>query len=107
MPGSACGLAAWRSNEFLEGHGYELTGADVTDAYGHFMAAAERLGVADDARQGVLAMAIKAKQGGAEFADILIRRCSPNAPAHAAVWTPPAISQPTRSRGWRRSRTRR
>jgi hypothetical protein len=58
----------------LEGYGYELTGADVIEAYNHFMAAALRLGVGTRARADVLALA--AKQPGAAFSDILIRQCS-------------------------------
>jgi hypothetical protein len=53
-----------------------LTSLDVIDAYEHFMAAARRLGVAEDARTDVLAMATKAQQDGAVFADTVIRRCS-------------------------------
>ena len=63
----------------LEGYGYELTGGDVIDAYRHFLAAAERLGVAERARNDVLAMARKAEQGGATFSSLLIRQCSPSA----------------------------
>jgi hypothetical protein len=58
----------------LEGYGYELTGADVIDAYNHFMAAALTLGVASDARADVLALATK--QPTAAFSDIVIRLCS-------------------------------
>lgn len=59
----------------LEGYGYELTGKDVIDVYGHFMAAAEKLGVGEDARRNVLDMATQAKPNGAVFADMLIRQC--------------------------------
>ena len=58
----------------LEGYGYELTGADMIDAYNHFMAAALTLGVASQARADVLALA--SKQPGAAFGDVLIRQCS-------------------------------
>ena len=58
----------------LEGHGYELTGIDVLDAYHHFMAAAQSLGNAAEARVDVLAIA--KKQPGAAFSDVLIRQCS-------------------------------
>jgi hypothetical protein len=61
----------------LQGYGYEVTGIDVMDAYGHFLRAAEKLGVTQDARNDVFSMATKAKQSGAPFADILIRQCSP------------------------------
>lgn len=57
----------------VEGYGYELTGIDVMDAYNHFMAAAQTLGIAPEARAEVLAIA--AKQPGA-VSDILIRQCS-------------------------------
>ena len=43
--------------------GYELSGLDVMDAYTHFIKAAEKLGVAEDARKDALAMAANAKQG--------------------------------------------
>ena len=46
-----------------DGYGYELTGIDVMDAYTHFIKAAEKLGVAEDARKDALAMAANAKQG--------------------------------------------
>jgi hypothetical protein len=59
----------------LQGYGYELTGADVIDAYRRFMAAAEKLGVAAQARNDVRAIALKAKQGGAMFGDTLLRHC--------------------------------
>lgn len=61
----------------LDGHGYELTSRDVIDAYGHFMAAADKLGVAALARNDLLAMARNAKRSGAVFSDTLIRYCSP------------------------------
>jgi hypothetical protein len=51
----------------LQGHGYELTGIDVIDAYGHFLRAAEKLGVSQDARNDVLSMATKAHDSGASF----------------------------------------
>ena len=57
----------------LEGCGYELTGIDVLDAFNHYMAAAETLGIALQARADMLAMA--AKQPGTA-SDILIRHCS-------------------------------
>lgn len=61
----------------LEGYGYELTGVDVIDAYGHFLRAAEKLGATQDARNDILSMATKAKQSGTPFADVLIRQCAP------------------------------
>ena len=57
----------------LEGHGYELTGMDLIDAYNHFMAAAQALGIASQARADLLTVAMK-QPGPAS--DILIRRCS-------------------------------
>ena len=56
----------------LEGYGYELTGIDVVDAFHHYMAAAEALGIVSQARTDVLAMA--AKQPGTA-SDIIIRHC--------------------------------
>ena len=57
----------------VEGYGYELTGMDVIDAYNHFMAAAQTLGIAWQARADLLAMATK--QPGT-VSNILIRECS-------------------------------
>ena len=84
----------------VEGYGYELTGADVIEAYRHFMAAAERLGVAEDARRDVLVMA---KQDGAVFGDTLIRCCSGEARAYASAAIAPAMRRSVRRRrrGWR------
>jgi hypothetical protein len=67
----------------LEGYGYELTGADVIDAYSHFMAAALALGTASEARADLLDL-VK-KQPGAPFSDILIRQCSMNPQASEAA----------------------
>jgi hypothetical protein len=58
----------------LEGYGYELTGADVIDAYNHFMAAALKLGVASQARIDVLDLT--AKQPEAAFRHLLISHSS-------------------------------
>jgi len=58
----------------LEGYGYELTGIDVLDAFNHYMASAQTLGVASQARVDVLKIA--KKQPGAAFSDVLIRQCS-------------------------------
>ena len=55
------------------GYGYELTGIDVLDAFNHYMAAAQTIGIASQARADVLAMA--RKQPG-PASDILIRQCS-------------------------------
>jgi hypothetical protein len=57
----------------IEGYSYELTGIDVLDAFNHYIAAAETLGIALQARADVLAMATK--QPGTS-SDILIRQCS-------------------------------
>jgi len=75
----------------LEGYGYELTPTDVIDAYQHFMAAAQKLDVATQARDDVIAIATKAKQDGGAFSDTLIRQCSPDPQAAVAkeqrTWT--------------------
>ena len=85
----------------LEGYGYELTGTDVIDAYNHFMAAAQTLGIASQARADMLAMATK--QPGAAC-DILIRQCSVDAAAEREA---PAAAITTEQRTWtRRSPTR-
>jgi hypothetical protein len=84
----------------LEGYGYELTGMDVTDAYNHFMAAAQTLGIASQARAEVLVIATK-KPGAAS--DILIRQCSVDPQAYEA----PGSAITTERRTWtRRSPTR-
>jgi hypothetical protein len=58
----------------LQGHGYEVTSLDVVDAYRHFIAAAEKVGLGDCATRDALMMAneAKAKQPTA-FADTLLR----------------------------------
>jgi len=85
----------------LEGHGYELTGIDVLDAYHHFMAAALSLGIAAEARADVLAIA--KKQPGAAFSDVLIRQCS----LAPQVSEAPGMKLATEQRTWtRRSPTR-
>jgi hypothetical protein len=57
----------------LEGYGYELTGIDVLDAFHHYLAAAQALGIASQARADALAMA--AKHPGAA-SEIIIRHCA-------------------------------
>ncbi|MGD1095439.1 MAG: hypothetical protein ABSB35_26025 [Bryobacteraceae bacterium] len=85
----------------LEGYGYELTGADVIDAFNHFMAAAQTLEIASQARADMLAIATK--QPGAAFSEILIRQCS----LDRQVYEPPAKAIRTEQRTWtRRSTTR-
>ena len=42
----------------LEGYGYELTGIDVLEAFDHYMAAAQTLGIASQARPDVLALRV-------------------------------------------------
>jgi hypothetical protein len=57
----------------VDGYGYELTGVDVIGAFSHFMAAAQSLGVADEARAEVVGMA---RENPGTFSDLLIRQCS-------------------------------
>jgi hypothetical protein len=57
----------------LEGYGYEMTGIDVLDAFSHYMAAAQTLGVASEARADTLAMATKLP---GMASNILLRQCS-------------------------------
>jgi hypothetical protein len=84
----------------LEGYGYELTSMDVIDAYEHFMAAAQTLGIVLEARADLLAMATK-QPGTAS--DILIRQCSVQPQERDA----PARAITTEQRTWtRRSPTR-
>lgn len=88
----------------LEGYGYELTAAGVIDAYNHFMAAAQKLEIAAQARNGVLAIATKAKQRGAAFSDTLIRQCASDPQTCAA----PGKATVAEQRTWaRRVTTRR
>jgi hypothetical protein len=82
----------------LEGYGYELTGMDVIDAYEHFMAAAQTLGIASEARADLLAMATK--HGGA-VSDILIRHCSVDPQAYA----PQLKATVTEQQTWTRRRS--
>ena len=71
----------------VEGYGYELTGIDVVDAYKHFIAAAQILGIASQARADVMAIAMKHPGAASE---ILIRQCSmalqPPAKSTRAEW---------------------
>ena len=80
----------------LEGYGYELTGIDVIDAYKHFMAAAETLGINSEARADVLAMVTK--HTGAAFGDILARACSVDTQPYEA----PTRAMTTKPRRWTR-----
>ena len=85
----------------LEGYGYDLTGIDVLDAFNHYIAAAQTLGMASQARADALAMATK--QPGVA-SDILIRQCSVEPREREA----PARTITTEQRTWtRRSPTRR
>ncbi|MBZ5726620.1 MAG: hypothetical protein LAP87_16670 [Acidobacteriia bacterium] len=72
----------------LEGDGYELTLVDVMDACNHFMAAAQALGIASQARADLLAIA--AKQPGEAFSDILIRHMDKTKPEQALSGRPVA-----------------
>jgi hypothetical protein len=78
----------------LEGYGYELTGIDVLDAFDHYIAAAQTLGVDSQARADALAMAT---QHSGVAGDILIRRCS-MAPSER---TAPARTITTERRTWK------
>ncbi len=79
----------------LEGHGYELTGSDVLDAFDRYMAAAQTLGVDSQARADALSMAT---QHAGVAGDILIRRCSIEPPER----TEPARTIATERRTWKR-----
>ena len=58
----------------LQGHGYEITPLEVLDAYRHFIAAAEILGLGESATRDAVAMAKEAKaQQPNPFADTLLR----------------------------------
>lgn len=70
----------------LSGYGYELTGRDVLEAYLHFMAAAQKLGVVSEARADIGAMLMK--MSGGQFAEILMRQSGlqpPPKPSKALV----------------------
>ncbi|MEO8661961.1 MAG: hypothetical protein ABI693_26075 [Bryobacteraceae bacterium] len=73
------------------------------DAYGHFIAAADKVGVTEHARNDMLAIATKAKQNGASFNDILIGCCSPDLQVYAVRGTARVAKQRT----WTKRRTRR
>jgi len=84
----------------LEGYGYELTGIDVLDAFNHYMAAAQTLGVASQAHADALAMATKLP---GMASNILLRQCSVEPQDREA----PAREVTTEQRTWtRRSPTR-
>ena len=65
----------------LDGEGYEPTNADAIEAFQHFIAAAERLGVADAATLDVLSLATSAKLQHGTFADTFLRQCAADPPA--------------------------
>ena len=84
----------------LEGYGYELTGIDVLDAFNHYMAAAQTLGVTSQARADALAMATKLP---GMASNILLRQCA----AEPQERETPAREFTTEQRTWtRRSPTR-
>ncbi|MGH9663476.1 MAG: hypothetical protein ACRD9L_03515 [Bryobacteraceae bacterium] len=85
----------------LQGYGYELTRADVLAAYNHLMAAAQTLGVASEARSGVLAAATE--QPGAAFSELLIRQCSLDPQVRESSVSPAVTGQRT----WIRRSTKR
>jgi hypothetical protein len=88
-------------HRILEGYGYDLSGIDVLDAFNHYIAAAQTLGMASQARADALAMATK--QPGVA-SDILIRQCSVERQEHEA----PARTITSEQRTWtRRSPTTR
>ncbi len=95
------GVGRLAIQRIIEGYGYELTGIDVLDAFDHYMAAAETLGIAMQARADVLATA---KKHPGIASDILIRQCS-NVPQQRGA---PARAITMEQRTWaRRSPTRR
>jgi hypothetical protein len=53
-----------------DGYGYDSSGLDVVDAYTHFIKAAEKLGLAENARKDVFSMAANTTQGSS-FANAL------------------------------------
>ena len=63
----------------VAGYGYEMTGLDAMDACKHFLAAAEALGIASEARAEPCALV--AEHPG-NFSEILTRRCLADAPVH-------------------------
>lgn len=84
----------------LDGFGYELTAADVIDAYHHLMAAAIALGVSSQTLADMLALA---NQPGAAFSEVLIRQCSRDRPQADEAPQREAI---TEQRIWTRKPTR-
>jgi hypothetical protein len=63
------GLAALRW--LVQGYGYEVTGADVWDAYTHTLQAAERLGVAEQTRNDIGALMTSDSPGARFVAQVL------------------------------------
>lgn len=58
----------------LQGHGYEITSLDVLDAYQHFVAAAEKLGLGASASDDAMAMANQARsKSTSPLANALLR----------------------------------
>jgi hypothetical protein len=61
-------------DRILQGYGYEVTSLDVCDAYRHFIAAAQKLGLGDCAIRDAIGMANEAKaKQPTGFADISSR----------------------------------
>jgi hypothetical protein len=83
----------------LEGYGYDLTALDVIGAYAPFIAAAQRLGIAAQARQDILTLAATAQLNHAPFSDTLFRACS-------GLPEPPPPPPPKRRTGSTRRPTR-
>ena len=55
-PAFAVGAGLLALNWLVLGYGYDITSADVHDAYNHTMVAAERIGTADDVRERIRAI---------------------------------------------------
>jgi hypothetical protein len=69
------GMAALRW--LVKGYGYDITSRDVVDAHAYTLAAAEKLGRTEEARQCIRALVAQGPSGGNLVATVLGRRLGP------------------------------
>ncbi len=72
-PAFAIGAALLALHWLLQGHGYEITGADVWAAYSHALKAAERCGAADAVRQRIRDL-VASESNGERFVTRILGR---------------------------------
>ena len=74
QPSFAMTVGRLALERLLQGHGYEITSLDVLDAYRHFVAAAEKLGLRESALRDAMAMANLARlKQPSPLADAVLR----------------------------------